>query len=422
MSSDFLTAIMVGRHGAFEYFRTEMGMGSGRRVRFFGSLPHFDRQAVLELAQRTAPQVIAVEAEAPGFEVGAVLGLRQGIDRPFVLVGLAQAGSPGAELMGGGGFDAIFTLPGNGQTAAHIDEQLPPLYQQISADWGKGAWDAVTPEMVRAATRAAASSPWQKKTFTFWSPKGGVGKTFLAVEVAVLLAGLGGRQVILVDGNMNGGHVGLRLNMPSRRNILTAAQGYDSASDKEQYLPVVVRDNLQAVPGLENLVVMAGVTNQNEAVTHALYQDRGYEFSLALLDHVILVVDSGVASINDACYGVHTTLKRLGVEPGPGDRISLVMNNWQDGVGVRMSDAAREIGVSALGIVPRDTSGALMRAGNQGISYVASYGKKKKNGREVEDTLAGLAAIAGSFYPPIAESWALRKTPRKCRKLFGRGG
>jgi MinD-like ATPase involved in chromosome partitioning or flagellar assembly len=452
MSGEYLTAIMIGRQGSFEFFRTQMGFSSAYKVRFLAALPHFERQSVVGLAERVTPEVIAVEAETTGFDLDAVLGLRQVINHPFVLVGLAQAGSLGAEQLGRGGFDAIYTLPGSQQTAFHMDEQIPLLYTQISGDWGRGAWDAVTPEMVRTATGAASSSSWQKKAFTFWSPKGGVGKTFLAVEVAVLLAGLGGRQVVLVDANMNGGHVGLLLNIPTRRNITTAGQAYYSASSKSQYLPVVVRENSQVVPGLENLQVITGVTNQNEATNDALNQEKGYEFSRALveylkktfdfvivdvgsavhvgmhqgalesMDHIIVVVDSVVTSINDAHYGVKTTLKGIGIEPSPGDRISLVMNNWEDGVGVRLSDAARDVGVSALGIVPRDTTGALQRASNEGVSYIATYAKKKGNSPDVEATMSGLAAIAGSFYPPISESWALRKTGGKRKKLFGRGG
>jgi hypothetical protein len=108
-------------------------------------------------------------------------------------------------------------------------------------------------------------------------------------------------------------------------------------------------------------------------------------------------------------------IPRVGIEAG---RFGLVINKWQDNLGVSLQEAAKFARVSAMGIIPLDISGNVTRAGNEGRSYTAMFANDRGNARDTEATLQGLAELAGQFYPPIAAAWSARlKKDKESRRL-----
>src|SRR4051794_21870245 len=69
---------------------------------------------------------------------------------------------------------------------------------------------------------AAASPPRDPRTVTLFSPKGGVGTTFLAVNIAVALAERGLRRVCIVDLDLEFGDVGIVSGVAPNRDISDA--------------------------------------------------------------------------------------------------------------------------------------------------------------------------------------------------------
>ncbi|NTU88638.1 MAG: AAA family ATPase [Actinobacteria bacterium] len=67
--------------------------------------------------------------------------------------------------------------------------------------------------------RVPAGKVSRGKIISFFSTKGGVGTTFLAVNFAVLLRNETQKRVALVDLNLNYGNVALALNLPVRNSI-----------------------------------------------------------------------------------------------------------------------------------------------------------------------------------------------------------
>jgi septum formation inhibitor-activating ATPase MinD len=203
------------------------------------------------------------------------------------------------------------------------------------------------------------------------------------------------------------------------------------------------------LPGTENLKVLPGVANMRQSLNENIVGESGLEFARWLInilkrrfdfvivdvgssinvgvhlgviqevDFVLAVCEPDLTSLADVKEGVHNSIiPKQGISI---NRFGLVINKWQDGLGVSLKDAAKYTGVTAMGIIPFDTSGNVTRSGNEGQSYVARYANKKGNRRETEATLQGFAQLAGQFYPPIAAAWAERMKRSKKKGLFSRG-
>lgn len=450
--SEYLTALLFARGPISQEMMSVMHMASGRMVRVATALPIFNMANATQILQQMAPQILIVDAMVDGFSLQDIIQLKQRSGAPFVIVGLAQAGSSAMEEMLTVGLDATYPLPLSGQTYVRMESELPAKYEEVAKAWGKGAWGAAAPDAIKAATAAAGGASWQRQSIAVWSPKGGVGKTALACELAATLAAIGGREVALVDANMNGGHVKLRLNVDAKQSILNAASTFHTHKGH----PSLESDAVQKVanlmvplPGTENLKVLPGVANMRQSLNENIVGESGLEFARWLInilkrrfdfvivdvgssinvgvhlgviqevDFVLAVCEPDLTSLADVKEGVHNSIiPKQGISI---NRFGLVINKWQDGLGVSLKDAAKYTGVTAMGIIPFDTSGNVTRSGNEGQSYVARYANKKGNRRETEATLQGFAQLAGQFYPPIAAAWAERMKRSKKKGLFSRG-
>src|SRR3972149_2160216 len=161
--SEHLTALLFARSEISTQMMSIMHMASGRKVVLSSGLPMFNLANATQVMQQLAPQVVIIDAKVEGFSLPQITDLRQKATAPFVVVGLAQAGSSEMEEMLGVGLDAAYPLPLSQQTFARMEEELPPKYAEVARGWGKGAWGAAAPEAIKAATAAAGGAAWGKK-------------------------------------------------------------------------------------------------------------------------------------------------------------------------------------------------------------------------------------------------------------------
>lgn len=447
--SEHLTALLFARPEISTHLMANMHMASGRKVVVATFLPMFNLANAAKVMQQLVPQVVILDAKVEGFSLHEVTDLRQKAAAPFLVVGLAQAGSSEMEEMLGVGLDAVYPLPLSPQTLVRMEEELPPKYAEVALGWGKGAWGAAAPEAIKAATAAAGGAAWEKKAIASWSPKGGVGKTVVACELAAMLAAIGGRDVVLVDANMNGGHVKTRLNVDAPYGLLNAASTYHTHKGHpslESDAVIKLKGYLHPMPATSNLKVMPGVQNMEQSLNEAVVGDAGIEFmswliatlkrqfdfviidlgssinvgvhqgAIRSVDFIIALCEPDLTSVADVKEGAHRSIiNRMGMNI---NRFGLVINKWQDGLGVSLREAAKFAGISAMGIIPNDPTGNVTLAGNEGQSYVARFANKKGNPKETEQTLHGFASVAGQFYPPIAAAWSERLKRASKKGLF----
>jgi len=108
----------------------------------------------------------------------------------------------------------------------------------------EGAADEMKPLVEKArltsvAAHEAVEAPRQSKVLTVFSPKGGVGTSTLAVNMACALTKMG-RRVVIVDGNISFGNIGVFLNIAPSKSMLQLIgdpAGITEASVMDTLLP-----------------------------------------------------------------------------------------------------------------------------------------------------------------------------------------
>jgi Mrp family chromosome partitioning ATPase len=450
---EFLTALAFVRPELSASLTQEMHMATDKPVRIISTIPIFSNQNALSSMESMSPQVIFVDAGVAGYNLPGVRELRKLSKKPVVVVGFAEAGSSDREDMLGANLDAVYALPLSSNTFTQIFDDLPEKYEQVTSGWKKGAWSDVLPDDIRDAAARSGGSAWERACIAVWSPKGGVGKTTVAIELAAALATLGGRNVALVDANMNGGHVSLRLDVKTNNNILTLATNFSMSNGNEllqKDMNSKIRECMIPVKGAPNLHLLSGIMNMDQARNQHLAGQAGIDFMHYVLSYlkrtydfvivdmgsstnvgvhigaleeagtVLVVVTPDLTGIADVKYGVHKSIvPSIGLDIS---RFGLVINQWQDNLGIDPSQAATFAGISSVGVIPLSVGGAVTRAGNDGVSFVARYAGQSSNQSDIEHTLSGFVHLAASFYAPIATVWEARSNKgKKAKGLFGLG-
>jgi len=441
--------IIVARANTIEQIAAPFQRGKDSPLIATLTVSTFDVEQLANILPSTGATFLMVDFHLEGVNVENVFRIREKADYPVCLIGLVEADTNKESVIAESGLDKIYNIPFTPGIIHTIKREVPTAIKDTQANWGKGAWN-VAPDMIRKAAKQAGGAPWERHKIGVWSPKGGVGKTFLATELGVALSGIGGRSCCLVDANMNGGHVKLRLgfdNHDRQRSIVNAANIYrlEGGHGKPDAIKkALAEDIFLKVGGHGNLDLLAGVDSMIEAQHDALATEAGYQFAQDMMDHlrrhyefvivdlgsstnvgvhrgvlikldtVLIIAEPGLTSINDSRTGANL-LEQIGI---PRDDIKLVVNKWLPDVGLSLKESSASANLSVAGLVPFDATGNVTRAENEGISYVAKHASSSKLPANTQKTLDGIIEIASRFYPPIGFAWNQRKSEQDKKGLF----
>jgi pilus assembly protein CpaE len=256
------------------------------------------------------------------------------------------------------------------------------------------------------------------KIISIYSPKGGVGCTTLAVNLALTLNNSDTR-VALVDGNLQFGDVAVFINEQGKNTVL------DLAPRAEELDPEIVEEVMvkHAGSGL-HILAAPGRPEQAEKVSSSqfsslleyLSQMYAYvvvdtatfltEVTLAavdLSDLIVLVTTQDIPSIKN-CRLFLDLLQTLGVQR---DRILFIMNRYDKRINITPERVAENLKQEVVLVIPLDEATAT-KAVNRGVPFVLD----SKN----QPVSRGVFSLAESVRARVAAQEAGGETDRVGRR------
>jgi pilus assembly protein CpaE len=238
-----------------------------------------------------------------------------------------------------------------------------------------------------AADRGGDAPPAKRaagRVVTFYAPKGGVGRTTLAVNLAVAAATELGQSVVLVDGSLQFGDVGVLLNMsPKNKSITDLAQELVGDDDVEALDGVLVNHTsgikvLLAPPSPEmsELVTVEHIQRIISALrahydlvvidSWAWLHDSTLTF-LDVADTVLLVLTLEITNIKNTRQFVELS-DQLGYAKS---KVQLVLNRSDAAYGIRVQDVESSIGRKINHTIVSDGR-TVVYALNRGVPFVVA--------------------------------------------------
>ncbi|MES2211168.1 MAG: response regulator [Chloroflexota bacterium] len=275
-------------------------------------------------------------------------------------------------------------------------------------------WTRERDKMSRMGISAAAAAPPPPPTprvdagrvVAVFSPKGGVGRTTVAVNLAVAAASMGGKRVALMDGSFQFGDVGVLLNLnPKNKSIADLVPELD-AGEIESIDTFIIEHS----SGVR--VLLAPPTPEAAEHVTASHAKRIVERLRA--EHDLTVVDCP-ATFNDATLAILdeadviltllsleiTSIKnmRLFMEVaeqlgyGP-NKLHIVLNRADSALGIRVADVEHSIGRKVQHSIVSDGR-SVVYALNRGVPFFLS----NREALVSQDIFRLATALVGSDNP-----------------------
>jgi pilus assembly protein CpaE len=223
------------------------------------------------------------------------------------------------------------------------------------------------------------------KLIAVYSPRGGVGCSSLAANLAISLHEETGKNVLLFEGKLFFGHLDVFLNIRSQNNLadlMPHANKMDDALTKEVISTHV--SGINVLVGPSNLQVAQGI-RPDDLYNVLMGVQRLYDYviidvgstlnenSVTLMDaadRVILVTTPDLACLRDISRFIQTT-RTLGY---PNEKIMVVLNRAGILGGVDPREIEPVLHHHLDGEIPEDAANAL-RSLNRGIPLVLRYSR-----------------------------------------------
>jgi pilus assembly protein CpaE len=217
-----------------------------------------------------------------------------------------------------------------------------------------------------------------------FSPKGGVGRTTLAVNLAVAAATELGRKVVVMDGSFQFGDVGVLLNLnPKSKSIADLIPEIEAGGEIDSINTFTVdhSSGIRALlapptPEMAEMITPSGVKRVLEALRRdhdvvivdctAFFNDS----TLAILDSadvILTMLSLEITSIKNIRLFLEVT-EQLGYEAG---KVRLVLNRADSTLGIRVSDVEHSIGRKVDETIVSDGR-SVVYALNRGVPFFQS--------------------------------------------------
>jgi len=273
----------------------------------------------------------------------------------------------------------------------------------------------------------AALQPQRGKIITFFSPKGGVGRTTIATNLAVALHQSTGQPVVLVDGSLPFGDIAVILNMSPKAKTIADLVGAFDQVDAEVLESVLVQHStgikvLLAPPTPEaaDLITGPNIKKVLETLresyafvvvdTWPSFQEQVLTM-LDVADVILTLMTLEITSLKNVRVFMEIA-EKLGYDE---HKVQLVANRNDSSGGIKASDVESSLARKIPHTIVSDGR-ALVLAVNRGVPFVISHRDSQvaKDVFTLADKLsgAGEAVAAGRPTPQKA-------APKQGLRLFG---
>ncbi len=305
------------------------------------------------------------------------------------------------------------------------DELTASIRQVYSREVEKQNRRAAAPVMASGSNGTAAGGQGGDKEgqiVAIFSPKGGVGRTTIAVNMAIAAATELGQSVVLVDASFQFGDVGVLLNLnPKNKSIADLVPELEAGEPEsldtfvinhsagvrvllappspemaELITPTVVKRVLEALRREHDLVIVDCTSWFNET-------------TLAILDaadSVLTVLSLEITSIKNMRLFLEVA-EQLGYEQ---NKVKLVLNRADSSLGIRVTDVENSIGRKVDHTIVSDGR-SVVYALNRGVPFFLS----NREAQVSQDILRLATAVVGERGSAPAEE--SRKAVQK-KSLF----
>jgi pilus assembly protein CpaE len=283
------------------------------------------------------------------------------------------------------------------------DELTASIRQVYTREREKQGRITITTAAAASAAHAAGRDREPGQLVAVFSPKGGVGRTTIAVNFAVAAASELGQKTVLVDGSFQFGDVGVLLNLnPKNKSIADLVPELEAGGEPESIDTFVINHSsgvrvLLAPPSPEmaEMITPAGVRKILEALratNDLVVVDCTANFSdttLAILDAADVILTALTLEIT-SIKNIRLFLEvadQLGYE---GSKIKLILNRADSTLGIRVADVEHSIGRKVDHTIVSDGR-SVVYALNRGVPFVLS----NREAQVSQDVLRLATAITG---------------------------
>ena len=362
------------------------------------NMPDMDGIAATEQLARTVPTaavvMMSVQGEADYLRRSMLAGAREFLVKPF-----------------------------------SCDELTASIRQVYTRERDKMSRIAVAPSAATGGASAATATTESGEPGTIvalFSPKGGVGRTTVAVNMAVAAATELGKRVVVVDASFQFGDVGVLLNLnPKNKSIADLVPELEQAGHDVESIDTFVINHSAGIrvllappsPEMAELITPSGIRRVLETLrqSHDLVivdcTSTFNDTTLAVLDAadtILTMLSLEITSIKNMRLFLEVA-DQLGYEGG---KIRLVLNRADSALGIRIADVEHSIGRKVDETIVSDGR-SVVYALNRGVPFFLS----NREAQVSQDVLRLARSVAGERTQVAAGAGESPKAAQK-KSLF----